>query len=42
MRELARLQTFPRDVLIPGSISDAQKQLENAGPPLRLCSRSAG
>jgi DNA (cytosine-5)-methyltransferase 1 len=34
MREMARLQTFPRDVEIAGSISDAQMQLGNAVPSL--------
>jgi DNA (cytosine-5)-methyltransferase 1 len=34
MREMARLQTFPDDVEIPGSIADAQRQLGNAVPSL--------
>lgn len=34
MREMARLQTFPPDVEILGSISDAQRQLGNAVPSL--------
>jgi DNA (cytosine-5)-methyltransferase 1 len=34
MREMARLQTFPDDVEIAGSISDAQMQLGNAVPSL--------
>ncbi len=34
MREMARLQTFPEDVEILGSISDAQRQLGNAVPSL--------
>lgn len=34
MREMARLQTFPDDVDILGSIPDAQRQLGNAVPSL--------
>ena len=34
MREMARLQTFPDDVEILGSIADAQRQLGNAVPSL--------
>lgn len=34
MREMARLQTFPNDVDIVGSIADAQRQLGNAVPSL--------
>lgn len=34
MREMARLQTFPDDVEITGSIADAQRQLGNAVPSL--------
>lgn len=34
MREMARLQTFPDDVDIQGSIADAQRQLGNAVPSL--------
>ena len=34
MREMARLQTFPDDFAVLGSISDAQKQLGNAVPSL--------
>jgi DNA (cytosine-5)-methyltransferase 1 len=34
MREMARLQTFPDNVEIVGSISDAQRQLGNAVPSL--------
>jgi len=34
MREMARLQTFPDDVEIIGSIADAQRQLGNAVPAL--------
>lgn len=34
MREMARLQTFPDDVEIVGSIADAQRQLGNAVPSL--------
>jgi DNA (cytosine-5)-methyltransferase 1 len=34
MREMARLQTFPDDVDILGSIADAQRQLGNAVPSL--------
>lgn len=34
MREMARLQTFPDDVEITGSIVDAQRQLGNAVPSL--------
>lgn len=34
MREMARLQTFPEDVEILGSIADAQRQLGNAVPSL--------
>jgi DNA (cytosine-5)-methyltransferase 1 len=32
--EMARLQTFPRDVTIAGDLSDAQRQLGNAVPSL--------
>ncbi len=34
MREMARLQTFPDDVAIAGSLADAQRQLGNAVPSL--------
>lgn len=34
MREMARLQTFPDDVQITGSLADAQRQLGNAVPSL--------
>jgi DNA (cytosine-5)-methyltransferase 1 len=34
MREMARLQTFPDDVVITGSLADAQRQLGNAVPAL--------
>ena len=34
MREMARLQTFPDDIYITGSIADAQRQLGNAVPSL--------
>lgn len=34
MREMARLQTFPDDVQILGSLADAQRQLGNAVPSL--------
>ncbi|MGH1574132.1 DNA cytosine methyltransferase [Methylobacterium sp. P31] len=34
MREMARLQTFPDDVDITGSLADAQRQLGNAVPSL--------
>lgn len=34
MREMARLQTFPDDVQVLGSIADAQRQLGNAVPSL--------
>jgi DNA (cytosine-5)-methyltransferase 1 len=34
VREMARLQTFPDDVVIKGSYSDAQRQLGNAVPSL--------
>lgn len=34
MREMARLQTFPDDVEIVGSLADAQRQLGNAVPSL--------
>ncbi len=34
MREMARLQTFPDGIEIPGSIADAQRQLGNAVPSL--------
>ena len=34
MREMARLQTFPDDVEIAGSVADAQRQLGNAVPSL--------
>jgi DNA (cytosine-5)-methyltransferase 1 len=33
-REMARLQTFPDDVAISGSLADAQRQLGNAVPSL--------
>lgn len=33
-REMARLQTFPGDVQVTGSLSDAQRQLGNAVPSL--------
>lgn len=33
-REMARLQTFPDDVQITGSLADAQRQLGNAVPSL--------
>jgi len=33
-REMARLQTFPEDVEITGSLADAQRQLGNAVPSL--------
>jgi DNA (cytosine-5)-methyltransferase 1 len=33
MREMARLQTFPFDVEIVGTVADAQRQLGNAVPP---------
>lgn len=33
-REMARLQTFPGDVQVMGSLSDAQRQLGNAVPSL--------
>ena len=32
MREMARIQTFPDDVVIQGGISNIQKQLGNAVP----------
>ena len=34
MREMARLQTFPDDFIVTGSIADAQRQLGNAVPCL--------
>src|SRR5262249_34960071 len=34
VREMARLQTFPRDVEITGTYADAQRQLGNAVPSL--------
>lgn len=34
MREMARLQTFPDDVEVTGSIAEAQRQLGNAVPSL--------
>lgn len=34
MREMARLQTFPDEVMVTGSLADAQRQLGNAVPPL--------
>lgn len=34
MREMARLQTFPDDFTVLGSVTDAQKQLGNAVPSL--------
>lgn len=34
MREMARLQTFPDDFIVLGSVTDAQKQLGNAVPSL--------
>ncbi|MHA4875379.1 DNA cytosine methyltransferase, partial [Enterococcus faecium] len=34
MREMARLQTFPDDFTVLGSVVDAQKQLGNAVPSL--------
>jgi DNA (cytosine-5)-methyltransferase 1 len=34
MREMARLQTFPDDFVVLGSVIDAQKQLGNAVPSL--------
>lgn len=34
VREMARLQTFPKDVRIAGSYADAQRQLGNAVPSL--------
>jgi DNA (cytosine-5)-methyltransferase 1 len=34
MREMARLQTFPDDITITGSLADAQRQLGNAVPSL--------
>jgi DNA (cytosine-5)-methyltransferase 1 len=34
MREMARLQTFPDDVEVTGSLADAQRQLGNAVPSL--------
>lgn len=34
MREMARLQTFPDDFVIMGSVADAQRQLGNAVPSL--------
>ncbi|UGA42689.1 DNA cytosine methyltransferase [Bradyrhizobium quebecense] len=34
VREIARLQTFPKDIQIAGSYADAQRQLGNAVPSL--------
>lgn len=34
MREMARLQTFPDDFMVTGSVADAQRQLGNAVPSL--------
>lgn len=34
MREMARLQTFPDDFVVKGSVADAQRQLGNAVPSL--------
>lgn len=34
MREMARLQTFPDDFVVTGSVADAQRQLGNAVPSL--------
>ena len=34
MREMARLQTFPNDFEVTGSVADAQRQLGNAVPSL--------
>jgi DNA (cytosine-5)-methyltransferase 1 len=34
MREMARIQTFPDEFVVLGSVSDAQKQLGNAVPSL--------
>jgi DNA (cytosine-5)-methyltransferase 1 len=34
MRELARLQTFPDDFVVKGSVSEAQRQIGNAVPSL--------
>jgi DNA (cytosine-5)-methyltransferase 1 len=34
MREMARLQTFPDDYVVKGSLADAQRQLGNAVPSL--------
>lgn len=34
MREMARLQTFPDDFVVGGSVADAQRQLGNAVPSL--------
>lgn len=34
MREMARLQTFPDDVCVTGSLADSQRQLGNAVPSL--------
>jgi DNA (cytosine-5)-methyltransferase 1 len=34
IREMARLQTFPCDIQVTGSLADAQKQLGNAVPSL--------
>lgn len=34
MREMARLQTFPDDIQVAGSLADAQRQLGNAVPSL--------
>lgn len=34
MREMARLQTFPDDVVVTGSLADVQRQLGNAVPSL--------
>src|SRR6185312_12245754 len=33
-REMARLQTFPDDIQITGSLADAQRQIGNAVPSL--------
>src|SRR5690606_5652213 len=43
-REMARIQTFPDDVEIIGSIADAQRQLGNAVPSLlaEVLARSIG
>jgi DNA (cytosine-5)-methyltransferase 1 len=34
MREMARLQTFPDDVQVTGTLAEAQRQLGNAVPSL--------